>query len=74
MKVRDIKQECSGRRFVIKEGSFSPVDTSNSNVVYVGKLKTDRYNNCKQQRQDFYKCRACLFSLYFHISISNSNS
>jgi len=50
MKVRDVKQECSGRRFVIKEGSFSPVDTSNSNVVYVGKLKTDRYNNCEVLR------------------------
>lgn len=50
MKVRNVKSEYFGRRFVIKEGNFSPVDTSNSNVLYVGKLKTDRYNNCEVLR------------------------
>lgn len=47
MKILELKEQYFGRRFIIKTGPFSP---PSDNVVYIGKLKTDRFNNCEVLR------------------------
>lgn len=50
MLIREIKEQYANRKYIIKQGDFSPVDTSNENMVYVGSLKTEKYDTCEVSR------------------------
>lgn len=45
MRVLDIKNEYRNRRYVLKVES-----DDSKEIVYIGKLKTDRFDNVKVQR------------------------
>lgn len=41
MRIRNIKEQYPNRRYIIKKGEKSP---ENNNIVYIGNLKTDKYD------------------------------
>lgn len=50
MRVVDIKNEYRNRRYVLKFTKDGEPDPDNKNVIYVGNLKTDKYDMCTVKR------------------------
>lgn len=50
MRVLEVREKYAGRRFIIKKGDFEPVDTELKNIVYKGKLDTEKYDTCTVTR------------------------